>query len=135
MRRLRAVRPGRESAASRNLHVITQVGELGLTYPWYIQKIFDRLEETMLLAVGNDALGDHRPDPGQGLELGRGRLVEVDFSVRRCSRGSWSIALGPRDHDLLAVGQRSRQVDRLRSGARQQPSGSRYCVGHPGTLG
>jgi hypothetical protein len=35
------VRPGQESAASRDLHMVTQIGELRLPYPWYIEKIFN----------------------------------------------------------------------------------------------
>ena len=78
------------------------------------------VKRAVLGAAVEDRLRRHRADPGQRLELGLGRGVEVDHRAGRT--GAVGAGRRPRpadpgrrrhpDHDLLAVGQHPGQVER-----------------------
>ena len=85
--------------------------------------------EGLLLAGRDDLLGGHRSDPGQGLELGLPRAVEVDppVIVGRRLPGGPGVRPELGHQDLHPVGQRLGEIDRPRClgevRARREPPG------------
>src|SRR5690606_27742048 len=66
---------------SRNGDGIPQVGQLGFADAGHLEQVFDLVEAAARVPMGDDPLRQHRADPGQRLELGRGGGVEVNAPV------------------------------------------------------
>ncbi len=111
----------------RRAHTVTrspQFGERDVADARHLVELVDAGEAAVLRAPVEDLLAEHRPDPGQCLELLERRRVEVDQHRRRRSGTGRRTGRRPAarpgtpDDDLLAVLQRRRQVDRHRVDAR-----------------
>src|SRR5258706_1077371 len=91
--------------------------ELLLSDPGDLHQVLDGSERAVLVAVVDDLLREDGSYAGQVLEVGLGRVVDVDLCPRFLSRATSSSGQRlafPRHDDLLAGHQRSREADRLR---------------------
>lgn len=114
---------------SRDSDQIPQGGELRLSDPGDLQKIFYLLKRTVLLTKGNDSLRKYRPDTRQGLESRGVCPIEGHEAVaRNCDVARARLRAG-KDH-LLAGLDRLGEIDQIRSSADSHPARRFYGVGH-----
>src|SRR3954462_3273367 len=69
---------GRAAAWASHRHQRPQVAELSGADPRHLLEILDGAKATVCLPPVHDALGEHRADPGKGIELLDRRAVEVN---------------------------------------------------------
>ena len=66
-------RPG----ATSDLHTAVEAAQRGRADAGYLHELLDAAEGPGLVPVGNDSVGQHRPDPWKLLELSRTGGVQV----------------------------------------------------------
>ena len=119
-----------QARSLRDEEQIPQTFELCRADPVDLQQVFDLLKRTVLLAVLDDLLGQHRPDPRKLLQLRRGGGVQVKraFIADELRSGGGGGLNLQRDFDPLSIGQRLGEVEPAEIGLRPQPSSGGDCV-------